>query len=126
MGKSKPRYQEFLSLMFVIEVIINNRPLAYLEDDIQSAILTPNVTMFDYPVEIPHLENPNEDLEVTIDLKQRYRGLRNAREKIWERWRNEYLKYLRERHNLRHKEKGSNPTKGDTVIVKGEERNRTH
>ena len=68
--------------MLDVETTINNRPLCYIEDDIQSTVLTPNVLMFDYPVHIPHLENIEDDLDVTIDLKRRYKYLKNARPKI--------------------------------------------
>lgn len=124
LGKAKPRYEELQSLMLDVEVTMNNRPLGYVEDDVQSTILTPNLMMFDYPIEIPHLENIKEDLNVTVDLKKRYRYLKNARQRIWERWSNEYLKYLRERHNLTHREKGARPNEGDVVLIKGDERNR--
>ena len=126
LGKSKPKYEEFASILLDVEVTINNRPLGYIEDDVQSVVLTPNLMMFDYPVEIPHLENINEDLNVTVELKKRYRYLRNARERIWYRWRSEYLKYLRERHDLKHHEKGPYPNVGDVVLIKSDERNRAH
>ena len=124
-GKTKPSLDEFKSLMLDVETTINNRPLGYIEDDVQSTILTPNVMMFDYPVEIPHLDNIKEDLDVTVDLKRRYKYLKRARESIWQRWSSEYIKYLRERHDLSHK--GESAFKeGDVVIIRGDEKNRAH
>jgi len=126
LGKAKPKYEEFQSLMLDVEVTINNRPLGYVEDDVQLTILTPNVMMFDYPVEIPHLKNTKEDLDVTVNLKKRYKYLKNARQQIWQRWSNEYVKYLRERHDLTHRAKGPLPRVGDVVLIKGDERNLAH
>jgi len=126
LGKAKPKYEEFQSLMLDVEVTINNRPLGYVEDDVQLTILTPNVMMFDYPVEIPHLQNTKEDLDVTVNLKKRYKYLKNARQQIWQRWSNEYVKYLRERHDLTHRAKGPLPRVGDVVLIKGDERNLAH
>ena len=126
LGKSKPRFEEFKALLLDIEVTINNRPLGYIEDDIQSEVLTPNLMMFDYPVEIPHLDNINEDLNATVSLKNRYRYLKSARQRIWARWSNEYVKYLRERHDLTHRGNGKQPREGDVLLIKGDERNRAH
>lgn len=39
---------------------------------------------------------------------------------------NEYLKYLRERHNLTHNGKVMQLKEGDVVIIKGDEKNRAH
>ena len=119
------RFEEFKSLMLDVEATINNRPLGYIEDDIQSTILTPNAMMFDYPVEIPHLDDIGEDLDVTIDLKKRYKYLKNARAKIWQRWSDEYIKHLRERHDMTHKEESAFK-KGDVVIIRSDERNHAH
>ena len=125
-GKTKPKLEEFKSLMLDVETTINNRPLGYIEDDVQPMVLTPNVMMFEYPIHIPHLENIKEDLNVTVDLKKRYKYMKNAREKIWQRWSNEYLRYLRERHNLTHNGKEMQLKEGDVVIIKGDEKNRAH
>lgn len=40
-------------LLLDIEVSINNRPLSYVEDDIQLPLLTPNTMMFNRPNVIP-------------------------------------------------------------------------
>ena len=46
---------------------------------------------------------------------------------VWGRWSIEYLKSLRERHNLKHNKKRQlSLSRGDIVIIKGEEKNRGH
>ena len=124
MGKAKPRLRVFKSLLLDVETTLNNRPLGYIEDDVQSVILTPNVMMFDYPVNIPEEEDVDE--EVSLHLKKRYKYLKACRQRIWRRWSNEYLKFLRERHNLVHHSKEMKLVVGDIVIIKGEEKNRAH
>ena len=80
--------------------------------------------MFDYPVNIPEEEDVDDD--ASPDLKKRFKYLKACRQRIWERWSNEYLKYLRERHNLVHHSKEMKLDVGDVVIIKGDEKNRAH
>ena len=61
MGKLKPKLNEFKSLLVEVETVLNNRPLGYVEDDVQSVILTPNVMMFDTPIHIPREEEIDDD-----------------------------------------------------------------
>ncbi|XP_068704661.1 uncharacterized protein [Montipora foliosa] len=57
-------------------------------------------------------------------LRKRAKYLRRCKEVLWLRWKNEYLKSLRVRHNLNQKTKETALTPGDVVLIKGEERNR--
>ena len=43
---------------------------------------------------------------------------------IWRRWSAEYLRGLRERHNMKHNKRQLSLTSGDVVIIKGDEKNR--
>ena len=43
---------------------------------------------------------------------------------MWQRWTNEYMRALRERHRLKHKKKDFHLAVGDVVIMKLSERNR--
>ena len=43
---------------------------------------------------------------------------------MWRRWTTEYLRVLRERHQLRHNTKPNSSSVGDVVIIKSDERNR--
>ena len=43
---------------------------------------------------------------------------------MWSRWTKEYVRTLRERHNLKHNVKPFNLAVGDVIIIYGEERNR--
>ena len=83
-----------------VETTLNNifnRPLGYVEDDIQIPVLTPNVMLFGQPNQIPE-EEPTSVKD--YDLRKRAKHLRKCKDVLWKRWTTEYLKALRERHNL--------------------------
>jgi hypothetical protein len=68
---------------------------------------------------------PDEDLdEEDSDMKKRAKYLRRCKDVLWSRWTGEYLKSLRERHNLKHKTKEMAVQRGDVVLIQSPERNR--
>ena len=105
---------ELEEVILDVERIINDRPLDYVEDDVQMPILTPSVMLFGQPNQLSEEDS----------LRKRAKYLRRCKEVLWLRWKNEYLKSLRERHNLNQKTKETTLTPGDVVLIKGEERNR--
>ena len=58
------------------------------------------------------------------DLRKRAKYLQRCKNAWWSRWSAEYLKALRERHNLKNKTTEMNVKPGDVVLIKGDERNR--
>ena len=48
----------------------------------------------------------------------------NVQKALWRRWSQEYVKALRERHNIIQQTKEMNIKAGEVVLVKSEERNR--
>lgn len=48
----------------------------------------------------------------------------NVQKALWRRWSREYVKALRERHNIIQQTKEMNIKAGEVVLVKSEERNR--
>lgn len=97
MGRSLLKWQEFEEVVLDIETNLNNRPLSYVEDDIQMPILTPNSLMYDQIAYLP--EHEVDDID-EHDLRKRARYLKRCKDAVWARWRNEYLKGLRERHRI--------------------------
>jgi hypothetical protein len=109
-------------LLLDVEVALNNRPLSYVEDDPELPILTPNSLMFHRPNPIPTLDY--RDIE-NVDLRKTAKRIEKCKDAMWKRWTNEYVRGLRERHNLKHDNKQFSLKEGDVVIIKGDERNRS-
>ena len=100
---------------------LNNRPLSYLEDDIQFPVLIPNTFLFEQPNLLPELEPYHiED----GDIRKRAKYLGRCKEAVWKRWTSEYLRGLRERHRLKHGGKQADIKVGEVVIIKSEQKNR--
>eukprot|EP00794_Sanderia_malayensis_P011523 gene11523-biopygen9194 len=119
--KLKVILKKLKEVMLDVETSLNNRPLCYLEDDIQMPELTPNVMM---------LGSNNVLLQEDIhsikqgELRKRAKYIERCKENVWRRWSNEYVKALREKHNLMHHSKDNQISVGDVVLIKGEMKNR--
>ena len=101
-----------------IETTLNNRPLGYVEDDIQMPILTPHNMI----VERPNLISEGTELEGDeVTLRKRAEYVQRCEDTWWSRWSAEYLKALRERHNMKNQVKEMNAKPGDVVVIKGDE-----
>ena len=100
-----------------VEVALNNRPLTYLEDDIQLPVLTPNSLLQINPTYIPeeaHHHIPENG------LRKRVKFLQRCKQKIWNRWSREYVRSLRERHGQMRGKNTVHPKIGEIVIVREE------
>lgn len=120
-GNGTLTWDELQDVLLDVEVTLNNRPLSYLEEDIQLPILTPSTFLYGQPNMLPELE-PHHVQE--HDLRKRAKYLRKCKDTLWSRWTREYLRGLRERHRLKHKGDTTYPSKGEVVIIKSEEKNR--
>ena len=120
-GKANLSSQELEEVFLDIQIMLNNLPMNYLEDDIQFPVLT-NALAFGE--ETFNLKEDIDMLEGGLRKKAKY--VKKCKDNVWNRWKAEYLKSLRERHNMRYR-KENRPALaiGDVVIIKGEERNRT-
>ena len=114
-------WPELQEILLDIEVALNNRPLSYVDDDIQLPILTPSSFLYGRPHMLPELK-PHHIQET--DLRKRAKYLRKCKDALWSRWTREYLRGLRERHRLKHEGNSSYPSKGDVVIIRSDEKNR--
>ena len=65
---------------------------------------------------LPELEPHREE---TVPLRKRAKYIKRCKNAMWNRWRNEYLRGLRERHILKHKRLSAIVKKGEVVIIKG-------
>lgn len=121
MGRAYLTFGELEEVVLEVEVAVNNRPLSYVEDDVELPVLTPNVMMHGLPNLLP--EEDAESVE-DVELRKRTRYLRRCKDILWSRWTTEYIRSLRERHNLKHKTKVLTLKVGDVVLIQSEERNR--
>ena len=120
-GNGMLSFSELAEIVTDVEVAINNRPLDYVEEDVQLPLLTPNSLLFLQPNYLPeleshHLEEPN--------LRRRGRHLSRVKDAMWARWSKEYIKSLRERHRLQGVRGVRAPAVDEIVIIKSEEKNR--
>ena len=122
LGRACLSWSELEEVILDIELALNNRPLSYVEDDVQLPILTSNVMMFGIPNHLP--EEVADDVEDT-DLRNRARYLRKCKDSIWSRRTGEYVKALRERHNLKNDSKTPSLKEGDVMLIESWERNVT-
>ena len=120
-GKSSLNWYELEEVLIDIEITLNNRPLSYLEDEFQMPIVTPNTMI--HGIAISEVEEDVSSIE-DKDLRMRARYIQKCKNLAWQRWTTEYLKALREHHNLRSKAKKNELSKGDAVLIPGDQRNR--
>ena len=104
-----------------MEITLNNRPLGYVEDDIQLPVLTPNSMLYLNSNTLP--EFPPHEYE-DRDLQRRAKHLLKCKAAVWKRWSQEYLRSLRESHRNLLGAKGAVLVVGDMVILKTDEKSR--
>ena len=117
-------WEELSEVILDIEVTMNNRPLCYVEGDVQLTTLTPNIFLMLNSNVLPELQPYRIEER---DLRIRANFLMKTKYAIWLRGTTEYLSALRERHRLRRgkKRKENSLEVRDVVIVKSQERNRS-
>ena len=113
-GHGNLRWKKLEEVLLDVETTVNNRPLSYLEEDVQMPVLTPNAMQFGQPTQIPEEVSGIED----SGLRNRARYLRKCKDAMWS---NEYLKALRERHRVKHNTKQVTAKLGDVVLIRGEQ-----
>ena len=122
-GQGLLSWAELTEVLLDVEVTLNNRPLTYMEEDIQLPPLTPNSLLFLNTNISPELAPYHLEQK---DLKKRAKFLLQCKRAMWKRWTSEYLRVLREQHRLKSGGTGSILAEGDVVIIKSVERNRNH
>ena len=119
-GKAKPTKQELEEVILDTEINLNNRPLMYIDDDIQFPVLTPNILIHGQPITIPEKQFDDDD-EV---MKKRQHYIKRCKDAAWNRWNKEYLRSLREKHNMKNSQRHMEIEIGDVVLIKGNDRHR--
>ena len=119
-GRASLTWNEPEEVLLDVEVALNNRLPSYVEDDVQPQVLTSCAMMYGQPRLVREESTEQRD----ADLRKRVKYLRWCKEVLWNRWRGEYLKSLRERHNRKHKSRQMNVELGDVVLTQDAERKR--
>ena len=89
----------------------------YIDHDIQFPILTPNSLVHGQPITIPKEQLDNDD-EV---MKNWQRYIKRCKDAAWNRWNKEYMRSLREKHNMKNNQRHMEIAIGDVVLIKKDE-----
>ena len=73
-------------------------------------------TAYNNPTTLPEEDYTEDDGNTEMKRKSRY--IKKCKESIWKRWNTEYLRALRERHNMKHKVKKMKISIRDVVLIK--------
>ena len=126
-GKAKLDYDELLTVVTEVEMIINSRPLSYVTpDDLEEPLTPSHFLTGKRTMSIPDgiFTDPDwdDDVQITIpELNRRMRHLNSVLNHFWKRWKGEYLLELRESH--RYSSSGAQTatiSAGDIVLVHDE------
>ncbi|XP_074661993.1 uncharacterized protein LOC141914638 [Tubulanus polymorphus] len=125
---------ELITLVAEIEMVINNRPLTYLSDDVTDPEpLTPSHLLHGRVMSnLPHLSDtdaisdPEYGVSInTQNLQKRAQRVMELFEHFRSRWTNEYVIALRERHlSMRNNGRTSEIRSGDVVLVHDDQKRR--
>ena len=102
-----------------IEINLNKRPLTYV-DDIELSILTPNSLIYGHSIRVPG--NEFDDDNTSLLKRQRY--IKRCKQATWNRWKNDYLRALLDRHDMKHKPSKKELREEDIVTIKSGKKNR--
>ena len=116
LGRSYLSFDGFSRVIKDIEIVFNNRPLQYVEDEFGSRVLTPNSIIHGRTVYLL------EDIKEPDNLSKMERRVRKVKAVIWERWSTQYVRSLRERHNVT-KSEVYHPDIGEVVLVVSDSKN---
>ncbi|XP_018307115.1 uncharacterized protein [Mycetomoellerius zeteki] len=99
LGKSTPTYEELATLLCRIEACMNSRPLAPLNDDIESLdALTPAHFLIGGPLTAPPMPTL---LDTAVNRLSRWQVMQQMLERFWQLWSQDYVKSCQHRSKWR-------------------------
>ena len=116
-------WAELKKFLLDIKIILSNRPLIYIGEEIDYPILTPNSLIPGCDVNSPDAALHESEGET---IKKRHKSIKRCKEALWKRWRHEYLLALIEKDNSKNKDKTLKINVGDLLMIKGEGKNQGH
>ena len=120
-GRGLLKWKELEEVLLDVEIALNGRPLTYVEDDVQLPILTPNTLLYAQTNIVPELSTHHVEDDY---LRNRAKYLQRCKQVLWNRWTSEYVRGLRERHNMKNNSKTVVLSKGDVVVIRGDDKDR--
>jgi len=129
-GKAKLTYDELLTALTEVEMILNCRPLSYVSTEDIEEPLTPSHLMtgrrlLSLPDAVYYRRSMEDsDFQVEVCRKtvnQRMKHLNFTLNHFWKRWRTEYLLQLREYHSYsKSGVKNREPRVGEVVLLRSD------
>ena len=117
-GKKKLTFVELQTILYEIELVLNNRPIGVDFEDDQEDILTPNHLIFGRRLETDNDLNVDENLTVNnCVLVKRKKMMDKMLTHFWNRWRKEYVTNLREQQRISKQRYSSAIKINDIVII---------
>ena len=132
LGNSSLTYDELLTVLVEIEMVLNSRPLSFVSSNDLQEPLTPSHLLTGHRLlSLPPCNYPEDfDYNSTIQevsFTKRMAYFDNLLNHFWKRWQSEYLIELRECHRYQLSKYGSNPippSVGDIVLIHDQDRPR--
>ena len=79
-GSSILAWNEFEEVLLDIELTLNNRPLIYVEDNVQLPVLAPNILI--HGMNIVNLQEASNNID-EYELRKRSRNVQKCKENAW-------------------------------------------
>ena len=115
-GRALLTFQELEEILLDIECFMNNRPLAYLDEEFEQRAITPNILIHGKPT--TYSEESDNSLETVNDVSRRIRYLKRCRNQLKKRWANDYIKALTERRQPKHEKDPAVLDNGRVILYK--------
>jgi len=81
-GRALLMFDELKEVVLDVEVAITNRPLSYVEDDVELPVLTPATMMYSQSNLLPE---EDADVVENVNLRKRARYVRRCKDVLWSR-----------------------------------------
>ena len=107
-----------------MEVTLNNRPLGYMEDDIESLPLTPNMLIHGANISLPEEDTEDLDEGEIKRMCRKAKYIQTCKDAMWKRWTTEYIRSLRERRLHANQSGKTAVAVGEIVLIKEDGKDR--
>ena len=125
-GGAQLTYEELLTVVAEVEMILNSRPISYVStEDLQEPLTPSHLLTGRRLLSMPEQDIGNDILDPEFslndkDLSRRMKHLSTLMNHFWTRWRDEYLMELRNSHRGKNDNGKGTIRAGDIVVVHDE------